>query len=127
MKAPLRSLVAFAACLILVLPPGTCGLFTSQAKADGGKAKRACCHKSSPVQPCQPGRSPTSPTLKCCCTHDDALPQKAVQAPLSAAFALSADFVLAGPTLAVSLVLENRLLTLPAEPLLHILLCVWRC
>ena len=127
MKASIQSLVAFAACFVLVLPPGTCGMFASPARANNATGNRSCCHKSAPVQHCQPGQAPKAPTLKCCCTHDDALPQKSVQPPpvTGFTFLLAADFHVGFP--AMTLVLENRIVTLPTEPLLHVLLCVWRC
>src|SRR6266702_4723916 len=77
MNAPCRSLVAVATSVILALPPGACSVFLRHARADSSApVKSSCCHKSAPAAPCHPAKAPARPNLKCCCAHDDALPDK---------------------------------------------------
>src|SRR5581483_5960373 len=82
MKRPVASFVALAACLFLALPPGACGLILRHAQGKTAPVKASCCHKAtSSNHPCHPDKSPARPTLRCCCTHDDALPVRAAQLP----------------------------------------------
>src|SRR5438270_10897389 len=81
MNALTRSLVALVTSVVLVLPPGACNVFMRHAQAEpAAPAKVSCCHKLAPVAPCCPAKAPAQPTIKCCCTHDDALPQKSAPA-----------------------------------------------
>jgi hypothetical protein len=129
----LRSLLT-ACCLVLMLPPGWCGLVPTPAagaKAEAAKkAPGACCEPC----PCKrqrkppPGSSrPAPPPCRCYCYDLDWLkppaPEKA-EADLSpAAFVAPADCL---PTYDV--LRHDRDLSLPVpSPPPHVLKCVWLC
>jgi hypothetical protein len=129
MNALTRSLVAFATSVVLVLPPGACGIFLRHAQAEqAAPAKASCCHKVAPVAPpCCPAKAPAQPTIKCCCTHDDALPQKSVLAdrePASIYHGLTNHLA---PLCGDVLSREAHFAPLPPGPNLQILLCIWHC
>ena len=127
MTAFLQQLVAVVTSLILALPPGSCCVFVQNERADSAPVKASCCHETAPNRPCDSENSPAKPSVKCCCAHDAALPEKSVQPTEThdLAFNVVADHV---PLNVGSLVGGDVEFTpVCFGPSLQILLCVWRC
>ncbi|MBI2806609.1 MAG: hypothetical protein HYX68_16635 [Planctomycetes bacterium] len=128
MTAILQQLIAVVTSLILALPPGSCCVFVQNGPVDSTPVKKAsCCHKTAPKPPCDSGKSPAKPSVKCCCERDAALPENSVQTAEThdLAFNVVADHV---PLNVGSLIGDDaEFAPVRSGPSLQILLCVWRC
>lgn len=147
------SLATFACSLSLALPPGWCCMLApsrvqtgadqvvQQAEESAPTARRSCCHRG--VAGPQTGLAPTAteftvaqpvggcqhqsrtPQVRCCCTRDAVVREKAVDAPADALpVALVAE---AAPLPAATSFFPAQRVPSPASPPLHVLQCVWRC
>lgn len=147
------SLATFACSLSLALPPGWCCMLApsrvqtgadqvvQQAEESAPTARRSCCHRG--VAGPQTGLAPTAteftvaqpvggcqhqsrtPQVRCCCTRDAVVREKAVDAP---ADALSVALVTeAAPLAAAPCVSQPQHVFPSLGPPLHVLQCVWRC
>lgn len=127
MNVFLHQLLAVATSLILALPPGSCGVFRHQDRAETAPVKASCCHTTTSDRPCDSDKAPSQPSVKCCCAYDATLPEKSAQPTNS----IDSAFVVAVDSLSLNggsqVMAVTELAPLPAGPPLQILLCVWRC
>src|SRR5580704_13296190 len=79
MKTLFRHFLVVAVCLVLALPPGSCGAVAQHARAGSSPEKASCCHQTAPNRPCDSGQAPALPGIDCCCARDAVLPEKSVQ------------------------------------------------
>jgi hypothetical protein len=126
MNAFLHQLVAIATSLVLVLPPGFCGVLVRQRNDEAIPVKASCCHRTPPDHPSDLKKAPAKPSFQCCCARDARLVEEPVQQtdapnlvlPVANDHALVLGSV-AGGELAPALDYSG--------PRLHVLHCVWRC
>src|ERR1022692_2323666 len=127
MNALLHQFVAVVTGLVLALPPGSCVLVPYHREDSVPVKESSCSHKTAPKPPCDSGNSPATPSVKCCCAQDTALPEKPVQPndTPDLAYAIVADHV----SLNDGSLLGSDAAFPPVRsgPRLQILLCVWRC
>jgi hypothetical protein len=121
MNSAFAHIVAFAAALLLAIPPGTCKLFAEQAEKV--PAKVTCCGEKGQGED---DSGPVQPEAKCCCSKDSTAPIVPVKVEAASGLILpistAADLLPAS----VTSVRANGSSVDPGPPL-HVLQCVWLC
>jgi hypothetical protein len=122
-----RRLLAFAAALLLALPPGWCCLLPRlRAAAASPTAKRHCCSEEpTPRRDCPAHDRGNGPLAPCCCHTDPALPPGPEAAPADLQAAPLPGVVVAHVPLVGEFAQDFSLFITP--PRLQLLHCVWRC
>jgi hypothetical protein len=129
MNTVFAPLIAILCSAVLALPPGWCSSLRLHEVADSPVAAGSCCAgKTKTLPPSSDSQeSPTEPQVRCCCSREATLPEKA--------FGLL-DLTLGTWPVAVAAVLDisgpwetghEVFAPFPSDPPLNILHCVWLC
>jgi hypothetical protein len=127
MNAFVRTSFAISFSLVLALPPGACGAFARATKTEPAHKKLSCCRSTPAHPPCDSTNSPSKPGLRCCCSRDAALPEKAVQPTKNFDFVALAVIDSPAPQIGATSTIAREVTPLPSDLSLQVLLCVWRC
>lgn len=117
--------VVLSIATLLALPPGwCCGMF-QHVKADTAPEKTECCQHPGPEKPSD--NLPATPKAECCCSHEAAIPAKAVEPTDTPSVVLFAVPNLGDLYFGLERTCDSVVLLFDPGPKLHILKCVWRC
>lgn len=125
MNPILAKTVVLSMVTLLALPQGWCCSVPMDEVVEAAPAKTKCCQPPTPESPTD--RLPTTPDVECCCSHDEAIPAKAIELPDTPTVALFTVPDLGDLDLGSVRDCDSEAFLLDPGPKLHILKCVWRC